>query len=146
MADIILMAQARMKLQFDKKHKPIDFEVGQKIYLKLIQGTRKWYRLPKSNVFSPVKEGPLETVEKVGKLAYRLQLPPRLLGMHNVVSVIHLEPAPSTADEYSRPVPKPQLIEFGGETYYEVEKILGIERRKRKKYFHVQWKGYKETS
>lgn len=45
--------------------------------------------------------GPFKVLEKVGKLAHRIDLSP-LIQMHPVVSVVQLEPSQSIPDPYER--------------------------------------------
>ena len=84
----------------------------------MVRGVGKvGYRIPKANVFSPIKQGPFPVLEKVRKLVYRLGLPAHLSRIHPVVSVVHLEPKTLGADEYNRE-PVRQPIRFEGDDYY----------------------------
>ena len=89
-ADALKLAQAKMAEYYDKKHsktKPAD-----SVYLKVVRGVDKGYRIPNSTTLDPIKIGPFEVISKVSKLAYKLNLPPHIK-VYPVVSVIHLEPA-----------------------------------------------------
>ena len=64
--------------------------------------------------------------EKVGKLAYRLQLPDTWK-VHDVISVANLEPAPKGQDPFSRlRINKTALVENENADFlsYEVEKLV----------------------
>lgn len=54
-------------------------------------------------------------VERVGRLAYKLQLPPTMSRIHPVISIAHLEPAhPPQADPFQRaPSEQPILADDG---------------------------------
>jgi hypothetical protein len=91
--------------------------------------------------------GPFEVTEKIGRLAYRLKLPPTM-AIHNVVSVVYLEPATAPdADPYGRYAMVPPPIVVDNEDEWEIEKLL----RKRQRRFGraknatsqylVRWKG-----
>jgi hypothetical protein len=93
------------KESYDTKHRPISFEVGEEVYLKLHKG----YNLPgKPNPkLSEQRTGPFKIVKKIGRLAYELDLPPSWK-VHRVISVAHLQPAPKGKDLFSRPKPNIQ--------------------------------------
>jgi hypothetical protein len=61
------------------------------VYLKVVRGVDKRYRIPSSTTHDPIKIRPFKVISKVSKLAYKLNLQPHVK-IHPVVSVIHLEP------------------------------------------------------
>ena len=64
--------------------------------------------------------------EKVGKLAYRLQLPDAWK-IHDVISVANLEPAPKGEDPFSRPgINETAPVENENTDFlsYEVERLV----------------------
>ena len=95
--------------------------------------------------------GPFKVLQRVGRLAYKLELPPRYK-IHPVISVDHLEPAPLGSDPYAREVPDhPPAVYVEGDTEewqsYEIEKLTDkrIRRYGRGKpitEYKVRWKGY----
>ncbi|RKF77380.1 hypothetical protein GcM1_220069, partial [Golovinomyces cichoracearum] len=85
--DAIKFAAMFMKHQYDKKHKPAFFKVGD------------YVSLGYTEQFS----GPFKIMERVERLAYRLELPPSMK-IHPVISITHIEPAPNpSADPFERP-------------------------------------------
>jgi hypothetical protein len=64
----------------------ITFEVGDRVFLKvsLIRGVMRFRKMGK---LSPIFVGPFEITQRVGKLAYRIALPPDLVGTHYVFHV-----------------------------------------------------------
>lgn len=88
--DAITCAAMRMKEWYDKSHQPKFFKLGELVKLRLHRG----YRVPaiKSKKLGPRLIGPFPVVERIGRLAYRLRLPP-MMRIHNVILVAHLEPA-----------------------------------------------------
>ena len=109
------------------------------------------YKLPAAvNVkLSAQLAGPFKILERIGKLAYRLQLPDHY-HIHDVISIAHLEPVPDpTSDPYRRrPLPPPPVT-IGIEEEYEVERLL-VKRRVRKgrgwsTQYLVRWLGYDAT-
>lgn len=89
--------------------------------------------------------GPFKVLERIGRLAYRLQVPDHWK-IHNVFSIAQLEPAPAPgSDPYNRPLlDKPGPIEAGADVY-KVERIL--DKRVIRKgqgfstQYQIRWKG-----
>ncbi|XP_073137027.1 uncharacterized protein [Henckelia pumila] len=79
-------AQDRQEKYANMRHRPLSFEQGDRVFLKLspFQGT---VRFRKRGKLSPRFIGPYEVLDKVGDLAYRLALPPALSGIHDVFHV-----------------------------------------------------------
>ncbi|KAL5572216.1 hypothetical protein UlMin_021813 [Ulmus minor] len=79
-------AQSRQKSYADKRRRPLEFQVGDLVFLKVtpMKGMR---RFGKKGKLSPRYIGPLEILERIGKVAYILALPPELLSVHNVFHV-----------------------------------------------------------
>ena len=97
--DAIDFASMKMKQYYDMHHQPIFFNVGDLVKLRLHRG----YKVPGvSSKFGQQFIGPFKVIERIGRLAYRLQLPSNMR-VHNVVSVAHLEPTTDPAsDPYER--------------------------------------------
>ena len=80
------VAADRQKSYTDLKRKDIQYEIGEKVFLK-ISPWKKVLRFGKNGKLSPRFIGPYEVIEKVGPVAYRLALPPELEKIHNVFHV-----------------------------------------------------------
>ncbi|KAK6147329.1 hypothetical protein DH2020_018241 [Rehmannia glutinosa] len=76
----------RQKSYADKRRKDIQFNVGEKVFLK-ISPTKKISRFGKRGKLRPRYIGPFEILARVGDLAYKLALPPQLASVHNVFHV-----------------------------------------------------------
>ena len=133
-------ASAMSKIRYDKSHKPI--AIGDKAFLKLHHG----YTIPglSNRKLSYQRVGPFKVLEKVGNLAYRLELPPSMK-IHPVISIAQLEPhtGPDPYGRLSNPEPPP--VEEEGEVQdpaYEVEKLLNKRITRGKNQYLVKWKGY----
>lgn len=90
-------AQSRQKSYADVRRRPLEFAVGDKVFLKVSprRGIRRFGRNAK---LSPRYVGPFEILERIGAVAYRLALPPHLSRIHDVFHVSMLrkyEPDPS---------------------------------------------------
>jgi hypothetical protein len=83
------IAQSRQKSYADHKRRDISFEVGEHVYLKVspLRGTKRFHVRGK---LSPRYVGPYPIVKRVGKVAYKLELPPELTGVHPVFHVSQL--------------------------------------------------------
>lgn len=82
-------AQDRQKSYADKKRRPIEFYVGDRVMLKA--SPWKWIiRFGKRGKLSPRFLGPFTIVERIGLQAYKLDLPPEMNGIHPTFHVCYL--------------------------------------------------------
>ncbi|KAH9650259.1 chromo domain-containing protein [Citrus sinensis] len=79
-------AQSRQKSYADKRRRELEFEVGDKVFIR-ISPWKGVLRFGKRGKLSPRYIGPYEIVERIGPLAYRLALPPELSRIHDVFHV-----------------------------------------------------------
>ena len=82
----LLTAQSRQKSYADVRRRPLDFEVGDHVFLRVMP-KRGVVRLGKRGKLSPRFIGPFEILERVGTVAYGLALPPSMPGFHEVFHV-----------------------------------------------------------
>ncbi|KAL0561587.1 hypothetical protein IC582_002021 [Cucumis melo] len=95
-------AQSRQKSYADVRRKDLDFEVGDKVFLK-VAPMRGVLRFERRGKLSPRFVGPFEILERIGPVAYRLALPPSLSTVHDVFHVSMLRkyvPDPSHVVDY----------------------------------------------
>ncbi|KAA3487569.1 DNA/RNA polymerases superfamily protein [Gossypium australe] len=79
-------ASDRQKYYSDLKRKEIEFQVSDKVFLK-VSPWRKVLKFGRKSKLSPCFIGPYEVTERVGPLAYHLTLPPKLEKIHDVFHV-----------------------------------------------------------
>ena len=79
-------ASDRQKSYSDLKRKDIEYEVGDKVFLK-VSPWRKILLFGKKGKLSPRFIGPYEILERIGPIAYRLVLPSELDKLHNMFHV-----------------------------------------------------------
>ena len=80
------VASDRQKSYVDLNRIDIEYEVGDKVFLK-VSSWRKILRFGKKGKLSPRFIGPYEILELIGHVAYCLALPPELTKLHNVFHV-----------------------------------------------------------
>ncbi|XP_071726494.1 uncharacterized protein [Rutidosis leptorrhynchoides] len=83
------MAQNRQKSYADKRRKSLEFQVGDKVMLK-VPPWKGVIRFRKRGKSGPRFVGPFELVARIGKVAYRLALPEKLSAIHNTFHVSQL--------------------------------------------------------
>ena len=79
----LLMAQSWQKSYANVRCRPLEFDIGDHVFLKVMP-KREVVRLGKRGKLSPRFIGPFEILERVGIVAYRLTLPPSILGVPEV--------------------------------------------------------------
>ncbi|KAI3723569.1 hypothetical protein L2E82_35243 [Cichorium intybus] len=99
------VAQNRQKQYADRRLKPIEFQVGDMVMLK-VSPWKGLIRFGKKGKLSPRFIGPFRVLQRVGAVAYRLELPEELRGIHNVFHVSHLR---KTLFDESQRVPLPKI-------------------------------------
>ncbi|KAL0537356.1 hypothetical protein IC582_026334 [Cucumis melo] len=79
-------AQSRQKSYADVRRKDLEFDVVDKVFLKVapMKGVLRFERRGK---LSPCFVGPFEILERIGPVAYRSALPPSLSTVHDVFHV-----------------------------------------------------------
>ncbi|XP_062094014.1 uncharacterized protein LOC133800050 [Humulus lupulus] len=87
----MVTAQSRQKSYANLRRRHVEFEVGDHVFLRVTP--RKGIavkRFGKKGKSSPRFVDPLEILDKVGNVAYRVALPPSLAGVHNVFHMSQL--------------------------------------------------------
>ena len=139
--DAMAFANIATKSRYNRMHKALRLAEGSMVYLRLYHG----YKIPGvHHKYFNQRVGPFKVFEKVGKLVYRLDLPPNIR-IHPVVSMAQIEPAINPADDpYHRLPPPPGLVEEEDENLvnplYEIERFFDKEPNKDR--YLVKWKGY----
>ncbi|KAJ9547520.1 hypothetical protein OSB04_020063 [Centaurea solstitialis] len=80
----------RQKSYADNRRKPLEFQVGDKVLLK-VSPWKGLIRFGKKGKLSPRFVGPFEVVERIGPVAYRLDLPLELSSIHDTFHVSNLK-------------------------------------------------------
>ncbi|GJT96173.1 hypothetical protein Tco_1091691 [Tanacetum coccineum] len=83
-------ARDRQKSYADKRHKPLDFEVGDRVLLK-VSPWKGVVHFGKKGKLAPRYVGSFEILERIGLVAYRLRLPEELNSVHDTFHVLNLK-------------------------------------------------------
>jgi hypothetical protein len=138
------IAQTRQKSYADNKRRPLEFEEGNYVYLKVspLHGMRKFKVKGK---LSPRYIGPFMIFRRVGEMAYQLELPASLSDVHNVFHVSQLKKCLCVPEEQ---LPD-ELSVQGNLTYTEYpvkihDTLTRVTRNKVIKMCKVQWSHHGE--
>ncbi|GJZ65509.1 putative reverse transcriptase domain-containing protein [Tanacetum coccineum] len=88
--DRLKAARDRQKSYANKRRKPLEFSVSDYVLLK-VSPWKGVVRFGKKGKLAPRFVGPFEIIEKVGPVAYRLDLPEELDGVHDTFHVSNLK-------------------------------------------------------
>ncbi|WVZ90863.1 hypothetical protein U9M48_037122 [Paspalum notatum var. saurae] len=83
-------AQSRQKSYSDRRRRPLVFEKGDHVYLR-VSPMKRVHRFGVKGKLAPRYVGPFKITEKCGPVAYRLELPPHLAAVHDVFHVSQLK-------------------------------------------------------
>nr|GFC42930.1 putative reverse transcriptase domain-containing protein [Tanacetum cinerariifolium] len=86
----LLAARSRQKSYADVRQKPLEFEVGDRVMLK-VSPWKGVIRFGKQGKLSPRYIGPFKILSRIGPVAYKLDLPQELHGIHNTFHVSNLK-------------------------------------------------------
>ncbi|XP_022019811.1 uncharacterized protein LOC110919872 [Helianthus annuus] len=134
-------AQDRHKAYADRRRRPIEFQVGDRVLLK-VTPWKGIIRFRKRGKLGPRYIWPFKILARVGKVAHRLELPPTLDGIHDTFHVSQLRKCLAEEKAY---VPLDDIVLDERLNY--VERPIAIKdskvthlRNKAIKQVLVQWK------
>ena len=120
----IRVAQSRQKSYADKRRRPLEFQVGDKVFLK-VSPTRGVKRFGVRGKLSPRYIGPYEIIEKLNPVAYRLELLAELKHVHNVFHISQLRKYMPDPDHIIVSEP----IDIANDLVYEKHLVQILDRR-----------------
>nr|GFA27122.1 reverse transcriptase domain-containing protein [Tanacetum cinerariifolium] len=88
--DRLKAARDRQKSYADKRRKPLEFNVGEHVLLK-VSPWKGVVRFRKKGKLAPRFIGPFEITKRIDPVAYRLRLPEELNGVHDTFHMLNLK-------------------------------------------------------
>jgi hypothetical protein len=139
------VAQTRLKSYADNRRRPLEFEEGDNVYLK-VSPLRGMRRFKVKGKLSPRYIGPFLIFRRVGEMTYQLELPASLSDVHNVFHVSQLKKCLRVPEEQ---LPMEELSVQGDLTYTEypikiLDTLTRVTRNKVIKMCKVQWSHHSE--
>nr|GFB54014.1 putative reverse transcriptase domain-containing protein [Tanacetum cinerariifolium] len=120
-------ARDRQKSYADLKRKPMEFQFGDKVMLK-VSPWKGVVRFGKRGKLNPRYVGPFKVLERIGDVAYKIDLPEELSRVHNTFHVSDLKKC--HADE---PLAVPlDGLHFDDKLYFEPVEIVDLEVKRLK--------------
>ena len=148
--DRLKVAQSRQKSYADTKHKKIVYEVGDRAYLR-VSPLRGVKRFGVKGKLAPRFIGPYRVLERMGEVAYKLELPEGLSGVHDVFHVSQLKKCHAEMAEIPQRDTVPlEAIQLESDLTYEEKPVKILEyasrvtRSKVIKFCKVQWSHHTE--
>jgi hypothetical protein len=139
------VAQSRQKSYANIRRRPLRFQVGDFVYLR-VSPTRGIQRFGVKGKLAPGYIGPFEILEICGPVAYRLQLPPQLGAIHNIFHVSQLWKCAKVPTE----IIDPQTIEIKADLTYMEHPIRVLDTKERStrketiRMYKIQWNHHTE--
>ncbi|SOV04157.1 uncharacterized protein UDID_17020 [Ustilago sp. UG-2017a] len=133
-------AQRRTVDQYNRKHKDIEFKVGDMVYI----NRRNWKTRRPTLKLDTRFAGPYPVQERIGRRAYRITLPANLR-VHDVFHVSMLEPARTSS--LAQRAEQPTIPSLPDEDLdFEVEALIDKRSHQGVIEYKVLWRGYSEEA
>jgi hypothetical protein len=141
--DNLKAAKSCQESYANKRWRPLQFEVGDHIYLKVspMKGER---RFGVKGKLSPHYIGPFPILEKCGKVAYKLELPPSLAGVHSIFHISQLKKCLKAPVDVVLPevAPLETNLTYPEHSIMILDQKSHVTRRKTIKFYKVQWSNH----
>ena len=137
----LLQAQQYAKRHYDEHHREVEFDVGAWVLLRLLHRPTHALASPSKGKLRPRYARPFQIVERIGPVAYRLQLPAEAR-LHDVFHVGLLKPYNYTGAPPTAPVVLPPVQD--GRLLPAPERVLRAQLRRGDWKLLVKWQGLSE--
>jgi hypothetical protein len=143
--DNLKAAKSRQETYASKRHRPLEFEVRNHVYL-IVSPMKGIKRFGVKGKLAPHYIEPFPILKKCGSVAYKLDLPPSLAGVHNIFHVSQLKKCLKAPVDVM--LPEVTLLEADLSYPEHPIKVLDqndcVTRRKTIKFFKIQWSNHSE--
>jgi hypothetical protein len=133
-------AQSRQKSYADQRRKPLQFHVGNYVYLR-VSPTKGVQRFGIKGKLAPRYIEPFEITEACGPVAYRIRLPSQLAAIHDVFHISQLKKCikvPTKSIEQQAIKIKPDLS-YAEQPIQILDTKERVTRRKKIKMYKILW-------
>jgi hypothetical protein len=141
----ILTAQSRQKSYTDKRHCPLECEMDDHVYLRVspMKGVRHFGIKEK---LAPCYIGQYPIIDKYGPLSYQVELPSKLLGVHNVFYISQLKRClkPPTNVVIEDTIPLEPDLTYKAYPTKILDQQDRVTRNKTTRFYKVQWNDHSE--
>jgi hypothetical protein len=141
----ILAAQSRQNSYTDKRRSPLEFEVGDHVYLQVspMKGVRRFGIKGK---LAPRYIGLYPILDKYGPTSYQVELPTKLLGIHNVFHVSQLKRClkPPTDVVIEDTIPLEHDLTYKAYPIKILDQQDRVTHNKTTRFYKIQWNEHSE--
>jgi hypothetical protein len=141
--DNLKATMSRQETYANKRRRPLEFEVGDHIYL-WVSPMKGMKRFGLKGKLAPRYIGPFPILEKCGTLAYKLKLSPSLAGVHDIFHVSQLKKCLKAPTDVVLPkvTPLEADLSYPEHPIKVLDQKDRVTRRKTTKFFKIQWSNH----
>jgi hypothetical protein len=139
------VAKLRQESYANKRRRPLQFEAGDHVYL-MVSPMKGVKRFGVTGKLSPRYIGPFQILEKCGKVAYKLELPPSLAGVHDIFYVSQLKKCLKAPVDVvlSEVAPLDMDLTYPERSIKILDQKSRVTRCKTIKFHKIQWSNHTE--
>jgi hypothetical protein len=143
--DNLKAAKSRQETYANKRRRPLEFEVGNHVYLR-VSPMKRVKRFGVKGKLAPHYIGPFAILKKCGSVAYKHDLPPSLAGVHDIFHVSQLKKCLKAPVDVVLPevTPLEADLSYPEHSIKVLDQKDRVTRRKTIKFFKIQWSNHSE--
>jgi hypothetical protein len=137
--------KSRQETYANKSHRPLEFEVGDHLYLR-VSPMKCVKRFEVKRKLAPRYIGPFPILEKCGTVAYKLDLQPSLAGVHDIFHMLQLKKYLKAPVDIMLPevTPLEADLSYPEHPIKVLDQKDHVTRHKTIKFFKIQWSNHSE--